>query len=221
MSGQVCRLIERRAMARYHLTIFGSPTGVLLLNPGSNRLGRDPANDIRILDPTVSSFHSEILVSGDSVLVRDLGSTNGTFIDDDLIQERDFKIGQTLQMGAVRLLLETEAELASVRITIPELNLPKPPPAASFLPDGSSACLRHPGVPAIFECTTCHYTFCEECIRTVGLAGGKTMHFCVNCDGHCRPVTPPVAVAAMPAATSKGKSFFGRLTQTLRLPFKR
>lgn len=208
-------------MARYCLKISGSPTRVLDLHPGPNRLGRDPTNDIRILDPSVSGFHGEILVSPDSVLVRDLGSTNGTYIDQDLIQERHLKIGQTLQVGAVRMHLESASEPDAARIAIPELSLVEPTPARSFLPDGSPACLRHPGVPAIFECMTCHYTFCEECIRTVGLAGGKSMHFCVNCDGHCRPIAPPVAVAPVPAAKPKEKSFLGRLTQTLKLPFKR
>src|SRR4051812_32712881 len=42
------------------------------------RIGRDAANDVVLQDPNVSRFHAEIALSGESITVRDLGSSNGT-----------------------------------------------------------------------------------------------------------------------------------------------
>jgi S-DNA-T family DNA segregation ATPase FtsK/SpoIIIE len=85
------------------------------LRYGTNRLGRGPANDFQIGDPSVSTSHCEILVEGSSILVRDLGSTNGTFIDRAPIREARLRPGQTLHIGSVEL------ELDSPRIVIPKV----------------------------------------------------------------------------------------------------
>jgi pSer/pThr/pTyr-binding forkhead associated (FHA) protein len=76
------------------------------LAPGLNRIGRNPTNDFRIPDASVSSFHCEISVSADSVVVTDLGSTNGTFVDGQMIQQSELKPGQTLRLGQAEFKLE-------------------------------------------------------------------------------------------------------------------
>lgn len=45
------------------------------------RLGRAPDNDIQLRDTFVSSHHATVEVTGDGLLLTDLGSTNGTFVD--------------------------------------------------------------------------------------------------------------------------------------------
>lgn len=45
-------------------------------------VGRSPDNALVIDDSFTSSSHAEILREGDTWLVRDLGSTNGTFVND-------------------------------------------------------------------------------------------------------------------------------------------
>lgn len=44
-------------------------------------IGRTPNCDIFFNDPSVSKIHAEIVVNENEVIVRDLGSTNGTFIN--------------------------------------------------------------------------------------------------------------------------------------------
>jgi pSer/pThr/pTyr-binding forkhead associated (FHA) protein len=44
-------------------------------------LGRDPSRPFHLPDAEVSRSHCEVRLAGDVVLVRDLGSTNGTFVD--------------------------------------------------------------------------------------------------------------------------------------------
>src|SRR3954467_9525871 len=76
------------------------------LKPGLNTLGRNPTNDFRVSDPSVSSFHAELMVQGEEIRVRDLGSTNGTFIDDHKIEEGMLKPENFLRLGNVRFQLE-------------------------------------------------------------------------------------------------------------------
>ena len=44
-------------------------------------LGRDPGNTVRLDDDTVSRSHTEVYPRHEQVVVRDLGSTNGTFLN--------------------------------------------------------------------------------------------------------------------------------------------
>jgi DNA-binding winged helix-turn-helix (wHTH) protein len=53
----------------------------LSLAPGENIVGRDEAATVRVDDPMVSRRHARIVVSESGVLIEDLGSKNGTFID--------------------------------------------------------------------------------------------------------------------------------------------
>lgn len=53
----------------------------LSLATGENIVGRDETASVRLDDPMVSRRHARILVSGSGVLIEDLGSKNGTFID--------------------------------------------------------------------------------------------------------------------------------------------
>src|SRR4051794_27947638 len=77
------------------------------LMPGLNRLGRNPTNDFRVPDASVSSFHCEITLNEDhSLHVRDLASTNGTCIDGARIKEGKLQPGQSLRLGTAEFRLE-------------------------------------------------------------------------------------------------------------------
>lgn len=52
------------------------------LSPGMYTIGRRPSNHIVIPDPYVSGNHAILLVEPDLVHIEDVGSTNGTFVDD-------------------------------------------------------------------------------------------------------------------------------------------
>jgi FHA domain/B-box zinc finger len=83
------------------------------LKPGSNLLGRGFANDFRLEDPSVSSSHCEITVSGDSVSIKDLGSTNGTFVDRQPVQEAKLNSGQTIHLGGVPVAFYSDESTAA------------------------------------------------------------------------------------------------------------
>ena len=191
--------------------------GSFELEPGFNTLGRNPTNDFRVHDVTVSSFHCEIVVSEDSVLVRDLGSTNGTYIDGQSIHEAQLNSGQILRLGSAEMRLESQPAAEPAHIAIPELQI-EPPPSSETLADGSISCLNHREDRACVKCVKCHKAFCEDCVHVLRLAGGKTRVFCPSCSGPCEPLPG----ASMPDAAAKPKkqSLLGRLTQTMRIRLK-
>jgi two-component system, NtrC family, response regulator AtoC len=65
--------LEVLVYVRQHCSVFRLP------DTGSVRVGRSPASDIRIDDPSVSRFHF-VLHVGDTIEVEDLGSANGTSV---------------------------------------------------------------------------------------------------------------------------------------------
>lgn len=88
-------------------------------------IGRLEDNTFQIPEPSVSSHHCEVLLNGNDVVIKDLNSTNGTFINGDKISESALKPGQVLRLGQIELRLETEATAGSSAST------PTPAPATS------------------------------------------------------------------------------------------
>ena len=100
---------------------------LVLLSPGitgrtcdlkaeKSTLGRLEDNTFSIVEPSVSSHHCEVLLRGGEVVVRDLNSTNGTYIGSDRIAESILKPGQILRLGQVQMRLEQDTPAAPGKI---------------------------------------------------------------------------------------------------------
>jgi pSer/pThr/pTyr-binding forkhead associated (FHA) protein len=76
-------------------------------------IGRLEDNTFQIPEPSVSSHHCEVLLNGNAVVIKDLNSTNGTFINGNKITESTLKPGQVLRLGQIELRLETDATPAA------------------------------------------------------------------------------------------------------------
>ena len=63
-------------------------------------IGRAQGAAFQIIEPSVSGRHCEVRLAGNDVLVRDLKSTNGTFINGQQILEATLKSGQVLQSAS-------------------------------------------------------------------------------------------------------------------------
>jgi pSer/pThr/pTyr-binding forkhead associated (FHA) protein len=83
------------------------------LNVDRTTVGRVEDNTFQITDPSVSSHHCEVHLHGGEILIRDLNSTNGSFINGEKITETILKPGQTLRLGQVELKLEAEGAAAA------------------------------------------------------------------------------------------------------------
>ncbi len=71
-------------------------------------IGRVEDNTFQIAEPSVSSHHCEILLRGTDVVVRDLNSTNGSYINGEKVSESVLKPGQILRLGQIEMRLETD-----------------------------------------------------------------------------------------------------------------
>ena len=69
-------------------------------------VGRIEDNIFQIPDASVSSHHCEVILKGNEVMIRDLNSTNGTFINGQQITEATLKPSQILRLGQVEVRLE-------------------------------------------------------------------------------------------------------------------
>lgn len=67
------------------------------------RIGRMEGNNLVIDDPTVSRFHAEIYREGRNFYIRDLESTNGTFVNGKPVKVRKLKEGDIITIGNTRL----------------------------------------------------------------------------------------------------------------------
>jgi len=66
---------------------------------GSLVIGRSRSCELTLKSLDASRRHAEIVNVGDGYRIRDLGSTNGTFVNGDPVDERMLKTGDRIQIG--------------------------------------------------------------------------------------------------------------------------
>lgn len=77
----------------------------IALTEGKIVVGRASTCDIMLLDVSVSRCHAELATAGTKVMVRDLGSRNGTYVDEVRIQSRTVGPGQRIRFGGVAFIV--------------------------------------------------------------------------------------------------------------------
>jgi len=140
-------------MAKLLLNSASGQAQELHLKPGLSRVGRNDGNDIQIEHPSISSFHCEVNCAGDTVTIKDLGSTNGTFIERAPIQEACLAHGQRLQLGSVEMILDAANAQVVAQNSTPVLEatrLKAEPQTAAQIPGKPrlSVRLSEPSAPA-------------------------------------------------------------------------
>jgi transcriptional regulator with GAF, ATPase, and Fis domain len=81
------------------------------------RIGTADGNDLVLADRTVSRFHCELLVRGNTILIRDCGSTNGTLIDGVRVREAEIPPGTLVRIGGSAFRVELGDEPAFVEVS--------------------------------------------------------------------------------------------------------
>ena len=82
-------------------------------------VGRSPAADVRLTDPTVSSFHFEVAAAPGGVQVVDLESANGTWYGGARIERATMPVGAMLNVGRSIVRLELDAPFAPEATDLP------------------------------------------------------------------------------------------------------
>ncbi|HXU08341.1 MAG TPA: HD domain-containing phosphohydrolase [Blastocatellia bacterium] len=73
-----------------------------VLGTGTVRMGRHEDNELVLDNPYISRYHAEIFTDGSNYLLRDLGSTSGTFANGERITQRRLHDGDTIRLGRAR-----------------------------------------------------------------------------------------------------------------------
>lgn len=97
----ISKIGDRRPKADACLVvIYGQAIGhKYLLKPGEILIGRSSQAQIQIDHESVSRRHARILLSESGVALSDLGSTNGTYVNDEAITERGLGNGDLIKVG--------------------------------------------------------------------------------------------------------------------------
>jgi two-component system cell cycle response regulator len=89
----------------YLIVLAGSSVGEMYkITAESTVIGRGQQADIQVIDEGISRRHAEIVHEGDTIIIRDLGSTNGTYCNGDKIGEHQLSDGDKIQVGSTTIL---------------------------------------------------------------------------------------------------------------------
>jgi pSer/pThr/pTyr-binding forkhead associated (FHA) protein len=128
-------------MAKLVILTQGMTDRVHELKADRTTIGRVEDNMFQIAEASVSSHHCEVLLRGKDVVIKDLDSTNGTYINGEKITESVLQPGQTLRLGNVELSLDTGAPSAAGAALAPApapSRAPKPVDTTMVMPRGVS-----------------------------------------------------------------------------------
>lgn len=90
-----------QGLSGYALVVERGPRSGMTykLAPGNTTVGRHPESDIFLNDVTVSRHHCRFQVTEDSISVEDSGSTNGTYVNDQRIDNVELGPGDEVLVG--------------------------------------------------------------------------------------------------------------------------
>ena len=76
-------------------------------------LGREEGNVVRLNDERVSRFHAKIQSDNGEIIITDLESTNGTRVNNNVVQIRRLQAGDRVGIGRSLLLFGTDQQIRS------------------------------------------------------------------------------------------------------------
>ncbi len=77
------------------------PSQTVELQQEYTHLGRTEDNELPIAEPSISSRHCVFILSGADVVVRDLNSSNGTYVNGEPVSEAILRPGDNIQVGVI------------------------------------------------------------------------------------------------------------------------
>lgn len=134
-----------------------------IVKPGTTLIGRQTGCHVRIPAAEISRQHCEVLLKGETITLRDLGSANGTYVNGEKVDQRVLSAGDMVTIGSVNLLLRidgkpsridpkytkasaSKANAASGSRISPAGGRPAQPPKAAGKPGGKQSVLDELGI---------------------------------------------------------------------------
>jgi predicted component of type VI protein secretion system len=117
---------------QFKMKIGPTPDQVFVLEGNSASIGRESGNAVVINDPEVSRRHVKLTLQGESYVIEDLGSTNGTFVNQTrLTGPYMLKHGDVVSLGEqITLIYEVSAtDPNATMISTAKPIISTPPPA--------------------------------------------------------------------------------------------
>jgi hypothetical protein len=180
------------------------------LRPGTWRFGRAGDNDLVLAEPSISGHHGEFMVAAEGARVRDLGSTNGTFLDGERVADAALEAGRTLRLGFVEFAVAAGASAppaaragGALRIGREAGESPAAPPPAAAAP-----------APPDHVCPKCSHAFAKAAAKAYP-AGNRLMYACPRCGGFGVPLAEHAADERRRRAT-----FGDRVRDAFRYPLR-
>jgi hypothetical protein len=219
------------------------------LKAGTNSFGRGPANDFALNDPSVSGTHCQVVVDSGQVVIIDLGSTNGTFVNRTRVRQAVLQPGQTIHLGGLEMKFHADAPASTGSATSAPAAPPPPtvravgPPRAVRVGPAAAVSLAAPPVavgtgnqvplaaPPVTAAPTAAVGSgpCRYHPRTPGrfFCGHCQLFFCEICvttrgqQKFCRTCgTECVPVQVQIQRPAGPKSFYARLPGAFIYPFR-
>lgn len=99
---------QNRKLVGWLVSFTLHPNGVdFRLYEGKNTIGSNPNSDIVLNDPGVSGLHMTILYRAGKYRFKDEFSTNGTFVNGEMVEEGELHDGDILKLGETELRFRT------------------------------------------------------------------------------------------------------------------
>ncbi len=86
-------------MAKLIITLNDEKVDEYRIDKSCLTIGRDNGNDVLLGNPTVSSYHAQIITILNDSFIEDLNSTNGTFVNSTSIKKYALNDGDQLKIG--------------------------------------------------------------------------------------------------------------------------
>ncbi len=84
------------------------------LRVGKIVIGRQEDCQLRIPSAQVSRHHCEVVTGGGGVRIRDLGSSNGTYVNGQKVEDTELEAGDVIALGSMLFVVRIDGEPASI-----------------------------------------------------------------------------------------------------------
>jgi hypothetical protein len=212
--------------------------GEHLLGEGAMKVGRSRDNDVRLAHKSVSRHHAVITEEDGRLLIKDLASTYGTYINEDKTNEGFVEDGDVVRFGRIRMVYQANLEpvpasanppsppqkIASVGAKEEDDQAPEMATAPVATATGGSAaqiatkpCEKHPSLNVSLICPKCHLKFCTDCVKTIEVSG-QPRQLCPYCKESCSSIARHQAKLNRQQARERS-TILKSLPEILKYPF--